>query len=276
MDKTIIPFVKWAGGKRQLLEHIARLMPKHYGDYYEPFIGGGAVFMHFQPQTAHLNDINRALINCYEQIRDDYGAVLEKLDQLDNSVAVGGKDFYYMVRDDFNDRMMREAYDSELATEFIFLNKHCFNGLYRVNHHGRFNVPYNGSIRRSYDRGNIERLAYLLRQVDISCCDFEQSVAGASTGDFIFFDSPYAPLNPTSFENYTKEGFDKESHIRLATLFRNLTDKGCYCMLTNHNTEFIHDLYDGFNCKVVAVKRMINRDAGHRVSEEVIITNYKR
>lgn len=141
---------------------------------------------------------------------------------------------------------------------------------------GLFNVPYNNSRRVSVDEGAIRDISKYLQGITIIDGDFEEACKGAKKGDFIFIDSPYAPLNPTSFESYTKEGFDIESHRRLARLYDELTERGCYCMLTNHNTELINDLYGnkGYTIDVVSVKRMINSDASNRVGEEVIICNY--
>ena len=167
-------------------------------------------------------------------------------------------------------------FDPELAALFVFLNKHCFNGLYRVNRKGLFNVPYNNSRSKSCDKNAIMTISDYLKGVDILEGDFQNACSEAKEGDFVFIDSPYAPLNPTSFESYTKEGFDIESHERLAKLFDELTERGCCCMLTNHNTELINMLYGkkGYKIDVVNVKRMINSDASNRKGEEVIICNY--
>ena len=171
---------------------------------------------------------------------------------------------------------MKSEYDVELAALFVFINKHCFNGLYRVNGKGLFNVPYNNSRRTSADENVIREVSKYLKGVKIINGDFEEACKDAKKGDFVFIDSPYAPLNPTSFESYTKEGFDIESHKRVAKLYDELTGRGCYCMLTNHNTELINELYGnkGYKIDVVSVKRMINSDASNRVGKEVIICNY--
>ena len=171
---------------------------------------------------------------------------------------------------------MKAEYDVELAALFLFINKHCFNGLYRVNGKGLFNVPYNNTRRASVDEEAIMATSKYLQDVNIIDGDFEEACKNAKKGDFVFIDSLYAPLNPTSFESYTKEGFDIESHKRLAKLYDELTARGCYCMLTNHNTELINELYGnkGYKIDVVSVKRMINSDASNRVGEEVIICNY--
>lgn len=269
------PFVKWAGGKRQLLAQIKQRMPEQYNHYYEPFVGGGAVFFELQPPGATINDINKALINAYCQIKSQPEAFADTIEEFDQKVVEGQKEYYYGARQRYNDKLMKSEYDMEQAALFVFLNKHCFNGLYRVNGKGLFNVPYNNSVKKSCTKEMILAISQSLEDVEILEGDFEAVCGMARAGDFIFIDSPYAPLNPDSFESYTKEGFDVESHRRLAGVFKELTDRGCYCMLTNHDTEFINELYSDFKREVVDVKRMINSNAKKRVGTEIIITNYQ-
>lgn len=275
-NSSIVPFVKWAGGKRQLLPHIKERMPEQYNNYYEPFVGGGAVMFELLPANALINDINKALINTYKQIQNAPEAFLKTVKKLDEEMWEDGKEYYYFLREHYNDKLIEEEFDVDLAALFVFINKHCFNGLYRVNGRGLFNVPYNNSRRTSVDENAIMETSEYLKGVTIIDGDFEVACRNAKKGDFVFIDSPYAPLNPTSFESYTKEGFDIESHKRLAKLFDELTVRGCYCMLTNHNTDLINELYSGkgYRIDLVSVKRMINSDASNRVGEEVIICNY--
>lgn len=275
-NSNIAPFVKWAGGKRQLFSQIKERMPEKYNNYFEPFVGGGAVTFELQPANALINDINKALINAYRQIRNVPDLFLKAVNRLDEEMWEDGKEYYYSLREHYNDKLMKSEYDVELAALFVFINKHCFNGLYRVNGKGLFNVPYNNSRRVSVNERSIIEISKYLQGITIIDGDFEEACKGAKKGDFVFIDSPYAPLNPTSFESYTKEGFDIESHKRLSRLYDELTVRGCYCMLTNHNTELIKDLYGnkGYKIDVVSVKRMINSDASNRVGEEVIICNY--
>lgn len=275
-NNNLSPFLKWAGGKRQLLEKIIDRMPKSFNNYYEPFIGGGALLFELQPAKAVINDINASLINAYITIAEKPFEFISAVTELDSQIPEDGKAYYYSLRERYNNKLVKTEYDTELAALFVFLNKHCFNGLYRVNAKGLFNVPYNNSKRESINKESIIAISEYLKNVKIMQGDFEKACNDAQRGDFVFLDSPYAPLNPTSFESYTKEGFDIESHKRLANLFKKLTDKGCYCMLTNHNTEFINDLYGnkGYKIDVVRVKRMINSNASKRVGEEVIIYNY--
>ena len=275
-NSSISPFVKWAGGKRQLLTQIKERMPEKYNNYFEPFVGGGAVTFALLPENALINDINKALINAYRQICNAPEVFLKAIKKLDNEMWEDGKEYYYFLRELYNDKLMKTEFDVELAALFVFINKHCFNGLYRVNGKGLFNVPYNNSRRVSVDENLIMEISEYLQSVKIMDGDFEVACKEAKGGDFVFIDSPYAPLNPTSFESYTKEGFDIESHKRLAKLFDELTARGCYCMLTNHNTDLINELYGnkGYIIDIVSVKRMINSDASKRVGEEVIICNY--
>ena len=275
-EQSLKPFVKWAGGKRQLLGEILERIPCTYENYIEPFLGGGAVLFALQPKRALINDINASLIHTYKTIACEPQQFIVQVKELDSRIAEGGKEYYYLIRDLYNSKLMREEFDLELAAIFVFLNKHCFNGLYRVNAKGFFNVPYNNGKKASIDEGVILEVSKYLKNITICLGDFEEACKNAKEGDFIFLDSPYAPLNPSSFESYTKEGFDMESHVRLSKLFDKLTQKGCYCMLTNHNTEFINDLYGnkGYKMDAVSVKRMINSDASKRTGEEIIICNY--
>jgi DNA adenine methylase len=275
-EQSLKPFVKWAGGKRQLLGEILERIPHTFENYIEPFLGGGAVLFALQPKRALINDINASLIHTYKTIASEPQEFIDKIKELDSRISEGGKEYYYLIRDLYNSKLMREEFDLELAALFVFLNKHCFNGLYRVNAKGLFNVPYNNSKKSSIDDEIILEVSEYLKELTICLGDFEDACKDAKEGDFIFLDSPYAPLNPSSFESYTKEGFNMESHVRLSKLFDNLTQKGCYCMLTNHNTEFINDLYGnkGYKMDVVSVKRMINSDASKRTGEEIIICNY--
>lgn len=275
-EKKAAPFVKWAGGKRQLLPAIGERLPEKFASYYEPFIGGGAVLFELQPKHAVVNDINEALINLYKQIQTSVELLMEEIDAFDQGLAEAcdPKEYFYSVRKRYNEFLAEGKHDLVSAALLLFLNKHCFNGLYRVNAKGLFNVPFNGSSAVSYSRENLVAASIFLKNVTILQGDFEAACAEAKKGDFVFFDSPYAPLNPTSFEAYTKEGFSQEEHVRLANLFKELTERGCYCMLTNHNTPFIQELYQEFTVEEIQVRRSINSDASKRTGTEVIVRNY--
>lgn len=274
------PIVKWVGEKTQLLPQIRERLPINFNKYdhqkyYEPFLGGGAVLLDLNPTTAAVNDINPELINMYIQIRDNVEEVIQFLEVLDSNHEswADPKEYYYWIRKSFNEERGINSVDQ--AARLIYLNKHCFNGLYRVNSKGEFNVPFNGKkTGRSFDLDHLRELSTRLKSVDIKCGDYVDAVKDAGPGDFIFFDSPYAPLNPTSFVDYTKEGFDYEDHVTLAALFKILTSRGCYCMLTNHDTPLIRELYKDYKIEVVDVRRSINRNGSDRTGKEVIITNY--
>lgn len=271
------PFVKWAGGKRQLLPEISKRLPKSFNDYYEPFIGGGACLLEFAPNKATIGDINQVLVSSYKTIRENVEELMKILDEfsLEHNEALEKKEFYYKMREQYNERIIASDYGIKTVALFIYLNKTCFNGLYRVNSKGLFNVPFNNKkVLNAYDRENLLEISRYLESVQIINGDFEETCKNVKKGDFVFFDSPYAPLKPESFESYTKEGFAVEEHERLARLFKELTERGAYCMLTNHNTDLINELYKDYKIEVVQVKRMINRNADNRTGEEVIITNY--
>ena len=271
------PFVKWAGGKRQLLPKIETLMPASYNTYYEPFVGGGALLFSITPEKAVIGDMNATLIETYKSIRDNKEALIQMLDTFTafHELSQDKKAFYNQMRKRYNNEALKNPDSLEACALFMYLNKTCFNELYRVNSKGLFNVPFNGKEKlHIYEKENLDMISKYLENVSILNADFEETCKTVKKGDFVFFDSPYAPLKPDSFEAYTKEGFSLEDHERLAGLFKELTDKGVYCMLTNHNTELINELYKEYNKKNVQVKRMINSDASKRTGEEVIVTNY--
>lgn len=276
MSSSIIPspFVKWAGGKRQLLDEILSKIPSKFNNYYEPFVGAGALLFSLKlNQVSYINDINKSLIHTYKIVKDNPNELIDVLSELDNKFT--SKSDYYKCRNLFNQKIKNSEYDVLHAALFIYLNKRCFNGLYRVNSKGLFNVPFNNKENiKSFDRDNILKACEWLQNKVITNADFEITVQTASKGDFVFFDSPYAPLNNSTFTSYTKDGFTLDDHKRLAKVFKELDKKGCYLMLTNHNTELIRDLYRDYNITVIKTKRLINSDASKRVGEEVIITNY--
>lgn len=273
----MIPFVKWAGGKRQLANHLHALMPTNYQAYYEPFLGGAALLFFVQPTVPiYINDVNAQLIHVYRTIRDSTEEFINTVNELD--VSVCNKERYYYIRECYNRNIVNQVFDVKTAALFVYLNKHCFNGLYRVNMKGLFNVPWNHKEKiKSIDEANIRNIAMYLRhnEVTITNGDFELACESCKEGDFVYFDSPYDILSKTSsFVDYTKESFKEEDHIRLAALYRRLTKRGVFCLLTNHGTPLIRKLYDGFSIEEVEVQRAINSDASKRRGREVIIRNY--
>lgn len=276
IDKKISPAIKWAGGKTQLLNIITENLPDSYNNYYEPFIGGGAVLLSVKPEKALINDINEQLINLYIQIRDSVDDVLNKINNLDSVPCT--KEFYYSIREQYNQKILSGEKDAQAAALMIWLNKHCFNGLYRVNSKGLFNVPFNNRVKgKSVDESNIRAISDYLNQakVNITCMDFEEACTTVSAGDFVYFDSPYVPESETAyFTDYAKGGFSLEDHKRLSKLFKCLDEKGAKIMLSNNDVPLVRELYEGYKIQSFAVKRMINRNANKRTGKEVLITNY--
>lgn len=270
------PVLKWAGGKTQLLDAISARMPTVYNDYYEPFIGGGSVLLFLRPEKAYINDTNEQLINLYIQIRDNAESVIEVVTELDSSPC--DKEMYYKIRGRYNTKITSNELDFECAALMIWINKHCFNGLYRVNGKGTFNVPYNNRIAgNSIDDMNLMRISEYLRgaEVQISCSDFEDACKNVKENDFVYFDSPYVPQSETAdFTDYTKDGFSLRDHERLADLFRRLDRIGAKVMLSNNDVQLVHELYSGYEIQHLDVRRMINSNASRRKGREVLITNY--
>ncbi|MCD8916257.1 DNA adenine methylase [Staphylococcus simulans] len=267
------PFVKWAGGKRQYLPKILEQAPQNFESYIEPFVGGGAVLFGLNHSNSFANDINTHLIHTYNEIKKNPNDLIAMLSEYDNIPLTTEK--YQEIRSIYNNHILEERYDTETAVLFIFLNKHSFNGLYRVNKKGLFNVPWNKKeFAASFDKDNILQISNFLQNVTLTSTDFEEVALKAQRNDFVFFDSPYAPINPTSFTSYDKTGFKLEDHIRLSEVFKTLDERGVYCMLTNHNTDLIQDLYKDFNIEEINVRRSINSVASKRTGKELIIKNY--
>ncbi|MCH3950787.1 MAG: DNA adenine methylase [Acidaminococcus sp.] len=271
------PFIKWAGGKRQLLDRLIPLIPKEYNRYFEPFIGGGALLLAVQPEKAIINDTNEQLINIYRHLQKDVDKIISLIEEFD-SVSCD-KERYLAMRSRYNEKIKNHELDYECAALMIWINKHCFNGLYRVNSKGLFNVPYNNKTSgASIEPDNLRTIGNYFKNcnVEIRQGDFEKACSDVQADDFVYFDSPYVPVSETAyFTSYTKDGFSLDDHKRLAALFRKLDAKGTKIMLSNHNVPLVHELYEGYHIHVVDVRRAINRDAAKRTGEEVIVTNYE-
>lgn len=270
------PIIKWAGGKRQLLPVLRGMMPEHFGRYFEPFFGSGALFFDIEPQRATIADSNRGLINLYIRLRKNAGNLAKLLSEYQDAYnSLPSKkeksEYYYHLRSEFNRRMHYKRLCTRDAALFIFLNKSCYNGLYRVNSKGLFNTPSAGRQTLSlFSLEDLKECRKVLKNAEILCGDFEQVCENAVAGDFIYFDSPYF----NTFDTYQAGGFSENDHRRLAELFRRLTDRGVFCLLSNSDTGFIRNLYDGFDISVVEARRLINSDAANRVGNELVIKNY--
>lgn len=275
---SLMPIVKWAGGKRQILNEIKNLMPKEYNNYFEPFVGGGALLFDILPKNAVINDVNQELLAIYRCLQDRELYML-MIDELNKHELNHNEKYFYEIRSlDRNPRFELEPIWKR-ASRAIYLNKACFNGLYRVNSKGYFNVPSAKKEKvKTYDRANLEGIYqyFLNNNVIVLNGDFVEACRTAKKGDFVYFDPPYDIWDDKeSFTAYSKFDFNKEDQIRLAECFKDLSNRGVKCLLSNHNTKFINELYSGFNIRVIKAKRMINSKAtGRGAVEEVLISNY--
>ena len=271
------PFVKWAGGKRQIIDKLKKCVPEEFGTYFEPFVGGGALLFELSPRKAVINDYNEELMNVFECIKDE-NRFSKMCSELNKHEANHSEEYYYLIRNVDRDKAKyKKMVDYKRAARTIYLNKACFNGLYRVNSKNEFNVPFGKKVKvNTYEGQNLGIIhAYLnLNEIDILNTDFEDAVKDAKKGDFIYFDSPYDSETST-FNSYTEEGFGKEQQVRLARVFKELDERGCYVMLSNHNTTLVNELYKDYNIHVISAKRNINSNGNKRGKvEEVIVTNY--
>ena len=275
-DELVMPVVKWVGGKRQLITEIDKYIPSQISTYYEPFLGGGAVFFYLQPKKAVVNDINEELINLYQVIQDNVEELIEDLKKHKNE-----PDYFYSIRElDRDLEVYKKLTPVERASRIHYLNKTCYNGLFRVNSQGQFNVPFG-----RYKNPNIVNKTTLRAvsnyfnsaKITFKCCDFEEAVKGARKGSFIYFDPPYDPVSDTSsFTGYDKGGFDRQEQIRLKKLCDKLNRRGIKFLLSNSETEFILDLYRDYKIEIVQAKRSINSKGNKRGEvNEVLVMNYE-
>lgn len=275
-NKLVAPVLKWVGGKRQLLDTLTPLLPKRITTYCEPFVGGGAMLFHLQPNIAYINDINSDLILVYNVIKNDVESLISALCEYKNEA-----EFFYSVRDWDRDKQKYDSLtDIERAARTIYLNKTCFNGLYRVNNSGEFNSPFG-----SYKNPNIVNAPVLravnsyFNAVDVhfTSTDYAEMLQMIPRGSFVYLDPPYDPVSTTSsFTGYSKGGFSHADQIRLREWCDELNARGIKFMLSNSSTDFIHEQYSAYNITVVQAKRAINSVAGKRGDvDEVVVRNYE-
>ena len=295
-ERAARPFLKWAGGKSQLVPELVARAPRHIDTYYEPFIGGGAMFFALAgdstlaPRRAVLNDANRELVTVYEVIRDDLPRLIARLEALATPYLAAGAEEraerYYAERARTPDDRV------DTAARFVFLNKTCFNGLYRVNRRGEFNVPHGRYLApRILDEPTLRAASAALRGVAVEHGDFEVVTEAAKPGDFVYFDPPFEPLSKTSsFTGYTEGAFDRREQVRLKWLFDDLTDRGVPAMLSNSPAEWLVGIYEGeralmidaaedqqpgYHLERIPARRAINSRGDRRgVIDELIVTNY--
>jgi len=280
-NPLIKPYLKWAGGKRQLLKDILKYLPKGINNYtyYEPFIGAGALFFELQPKKAIINDFNEQLILTYNVLKENVDELILLLKKYQQKNV---EEYYYEIRNmDRNSEIFSKLSNIEKAARLIFLNKTCFNGLYRVNSQGLFNVPYgkykNPAICEEIVLRQISNY-FNSNEICITNKDFEQSVSSAGKRSFIYFDPPYHSPDKTNFTGYQANGFDDVEQERLRNVMIKLTNRGVKCLLSNSDTEFIRELYNYELFEIISVqaKRAINSDsAGRGNVNEVLIKNWK-
>ncbi len=268
-------FLKWAGGKTQLLSQYAALYPEEFNRYFEPFLGGGAVFFHikqrFSLEQCFLSDVNRDLINAFKAVKEQPEQLIILLKE--HKAKDNSREYFNQQRERFN--TLKSGL--EKAAIFIYLNKTCFNGLYRVNAEGKFNVPFgkypNPAILQEE---KIRKASMLLQDAELSANNFSDVVKEAREGDFIYFDPPYFPLSKTSsFTSYQKGVFLGNEQRELAGVFRELDKKGCFVMLSNSDTPFIRELYEEFKIVPVQARRAINCIGTKRGKiNEIVVKNY--
>lgn len=274
-NNLVTPVVKWVGGKRQLLGNITKYIPK-YTTYYEPFLGGGAVLFELQPNRAIVNDINSELVNLYNVIKTDVDSLIEDLKKHTNE-----EDYFYSIRElDRDTEKYNQLSRVEKASRIIYLNKTCYNGLFRVNKAGEFNTPF-GNYKNPNIVNEITLRAvsnYLNKtKVTILCTDFVEALKGAGKDSFVYLDPPYDPVSLTaSFTGYDKGGFSKNEQIRLKETCDNLHKKGVKFLLSNSATDFIKDLYKNYKIEIIQAKRAINSKPDKRGEiDEVLVRNYE-
>lgn len=276
-NKDVSPVVKWVGGKRQLLPEIRKYIPEKFTIYYEPFVGGGAVLFDIQPKRAVINDVNFELMNLYEVIRDNVDLLIEDLKKHKNE-----KEYFYEIRElDRDKEKYRQLTKVERASRLLYLNKTCYNGLYRVNQAGQFNTPFGNYKNPNIINEKVIRAVsdyFNWADITFKCCDFEESVKGIGKGAFVYFDPPYDPVSESAnFTEYSKDGFTKEDQIRLKKLCDRLNDKGIKFLLSNSATEFIIDLYKDYKIEIIQARRSINSDGRKRGEvDEVLVRNYEQ
>ncbi|NTW01859.1 MAG: DNA adenine methylase [Oscillochloris sp.] len=279
------PFLKWAGGKGQLLPELTRRMPSRFARYHEPFVGGGAFFFNLWNsgrlvRGGVLSDYNRELIACYQTVRDHAAELITAL--LEHKLHARDRDYFYEIRSWDRQPDFEQRSQVAKAARMIFLNRTCYNGLYRLNNKGKFNAPF-GYYKNPLivDVDNMHEVSRALQDVELRSGDFADVLERAEPGDFVYFDPPYAPLSPTaSFTHYTGRGFGEDQQLRLADIFRQLAERGCYVMLSNSSTELTRELYNptaipGLCDQIVRASRKINCDGTKRgFVDELIACSY--
>lgn len=273
------PFVKWVGGKRQLLRQFRKIglyppdaFDPRLNSYFEPFAGGGAVFFDLHPARAYLSDLNWELVKTYNVIKKDVSSLIRSLKKHKYD-----KDYFL----EFRAKDPKRLSDIEVASRFIFLNRTCYNGIYRVNSKGEFNVPFGKYDNPQIcDEENLRKVSLALSKVEIECQDYKEIIKKARKGDFIYFDPPYHPVSKTAdFTSYTSKGFSEREQVELSNVFYKLHKRGCFVMLSNSDSDFIKELYVKLDPAItihnVEAGRMVNsKKEGRKPVKEIVVINY--
>ena len=277
-EHEVITTLKWVGGKRRIADQILKYFPASYGRYYEPFLGGGSVFFRTKTTSAHLSDLNGSLINYYSQLRDNPASLIESAQQLQDNFNLlatqdDRKNFYYNVRQKYNEEGKGEGLSH--ATNFLFLNKTSFNGLYRENANGKFNVPFNNAkFLKLLDPEQVERNSEALKSATLKSCGFREAVRTAKPGDLVYFDPPYVPLSTTAaFTDYTKSAFGPAAQEDLRDLALELRAKGVHVVLSNSHSPIVEEMYRGFELHLMSINRLIAAEGSSRgvINEYLIV-----
>ncbi|MFW6008038.1 MAG: DNA adenine methylase [archaeon] len=269
------PILKWAGGKRQLLEEILDVFPSDYDErvFHEPMIGGGAITFNINPKKGSINDINSKLINFYKIVKNYPQELIEE-----NKSHKNNEEYYYNFRNKFNKSIMNDNMNKiRKASLFLYFNRTCYNGLWRENSEGLFNVPFGEYSNPNFvKKENIQKVSKILQNLEIYNKDFEYILNVVEEDDLVYFDPPYLPISDTEdFTKYSKDGFTWEDHKRLKEICKKLDDKGVLFVLSNSYTKPIIELYNDFNINEVKAKRAINSDGENRGEvSEILVTNY--
>ena len=274
------PLLKWAGGKRHIANVLISLFPEGWEKqtYFEPFIGGAALFFEISPNQAVISDVNKRLIGFYKHVREDLDALLTeiqtisaKFDACDDDLK---KDYFLNLRAEFNSS---DAETLESASKLFALNKLCFNGLYRENSKGGFNVPF-GQKKKfpSFELEDFKQANFALQQAEVKVSDFEATVSSAQAGDFVYFDPPYIPIDTTSsFTSYHADGFTLEDQKRLASLLHDLKSRNIKAICSNSETEKTREIYKGLEIRVIQAPRMVSaKSSGRGLIDELVISNF--
>lgn len=276
-SKLVVPFLKWVGGKRKLIPEIKKMLPGGLSKYtyYEPFVGGGALLFDLQPTQAVINDSNEELINVYTVIRDHPKELIDELKKHKNT-----PEYFYEIRSMDRKPIFNNISNIERASRIIYLNKTCYNGLYRVNNSGKFNSPF-GKYKNPniVNESVIKAVSNYLNnaQVEILNVDYEVALRNVSKNAFVYLDPPYHPISKSSnFTGYVRGGWGEKDQLRLRDICNNLNKKGVKFLLSNSSSDFIKEIYDEYNIHTVRASRSINSDSSKRGKvDELLIRNYE-